>query len=646
MTRRGTCTSWTHPAGFTITNTYNAALQLTQMGSSINDSSHPGTLATMTYGPSGALKTLLNGCAPSGSCTQIQETYDYNTRLQAVRLQLGTASNNSANYCLVYNYYSGSNPTSCAIPASGSSNDGNVRGYRYQDSTTASFNHTATYTYDSLNRLVSAAAAPFSPGTVSYNQSYNYTSDTSNGRYGNMACSLGSSPQCAQPSFDSLTNRIYQINGVTASYDAAGDLTNDGTYTYQYDGEGRLVGVAGPATRSYTYNPLGQIVQDTGTNKVFDPNGRWMGFVNGSGSFWAQPVPFASRPLAMYLNSAVYLNHINALGSTTMNTTGNGAWSEDLLYYPWGQEWTYAGTLGEHHFASFESEDWTTAIDPTLVRPYKATHGRWLSPDPLAGDITNPQSLNRYAYVMNNPTSSTDPLGLGDAGQACGSFEAQFGWFNCVGAGGGGGGGGGGEAGGGGSIPPDLCIDDPFPDRTCGIPPLPGINGGGGGGPWGPWGESLGIPYGLNIPPPSIFPTIPGPSGCDFGNCSPTFAGGNGFLSPDDIELHHVFPQQFAPFWNQARILFNNYLIPLTAAAHRLLPNGIHTNAGGNWNKVWQQWIEEHPNATPQQIFNQAKQMLQQFGIGAGNVLGDYIIIVDPCVISPQQFSFCRGQVY
>ncbi len=64
----------------------------------------------MTYGPSGALKTLLNGCAPSGSCTQIQETYDYNKRLQAVRLQLGTASNNSANYCLVYNYYSGSTP--------------------------------------------------------------------------------------------------------------------------------------------------------------------------------------------------------------------------------------------------------------------------------------------------------------------------------------------------------------------------------------------------------------------------------------------------------------------------------------------------------------------------------------------------------
>jgi hypothetical protein len=42
------------------------------------------------------------------------------------------------------------------------------------------------------------------------------------------------------------------------------------------------------------------------------------------------------------------------------------------------------------------------------------TQGRWLSPDPLAGNILNPQSLNRYAYVLNNPTSLVDPLGLDD----------------------------------------------------------------------------------------------------------------------------------------------------------------------------------------------------------------------------------------
>ena len=31
----------------------------------------------------------------------------------------------------------------------------------------------------------------------------------------------------------------------------------------------------------------------------------------------------------------------------------------------------------------------------------------------MGGDITNPQSLNRYAYALNNPTTLTDPSGLG-----------------------------------------------------------------------------------------------------------------------------------------------------------------------------------------------------------------------------------------
>ncbi|TAM79098.1 MAG: hypothetical protein EPN47_19000 [Acidobacteria bacterium] len=35
-----------------------------------------------------------------------------------------------------------------------------------------------------------------------------------------------------------------------------------------------------------------------------------------------------------------------------------------------------------------------------------------MSPDPLGGDLSNPQSLNRCAYVLNNPATLTDPLGL------------------------------------------------------------------------------------------------------------------------------------------------------------------------------------------------------------------------------------------
>jgi len=48
-------------------------------------------------------------------------------------------------------------------------------------------------------------------------------------------------------------------------------------------------------------------------------------------------------------------------------------------------------------------------------RQYRSSQGRWLSPDPAglaAADPTNPQSWNRYAYVLNNPLSFIDPTGL------------------------------------------------------------------------------------------------------------------------------------------------------------------------------------------------------------------------------------------
>jgi hypothetical protein len=38
--------------------------------------------------------------------------------------------------------------------------------------------------------------------------------------------------------------------------------------------------------------------------------------------------------------------------------------------------------------------------------------GRMMSPDPIGGDMTYPQSLNRYAYVLTNPLRFTDPTAL------------------------------------------------------------------------------------------------------------------------------------------------------------------------------------------------------------------------------------------
>ena len=49
------------------------------------------------------------------------------------------------------------------------------------------------------------------------------------------------------------------------------------------------------------------------------------------------------------------------------------------------------------------------------ARYYASTMGRWMSPDPAGigfANAANPQSLNLYAYVQNNPLGFVDPNGL------------------------------------------------------------------------------------------------------------------------------------------------------------------------------------------------------------------------------------------
>jgi RHS repeat-associated protein len=56
--------------------------------------------------------------------------------------------------------------------------------------------------------------------------------------------------------------------------------------------------------------------------------------------------------------------------------------------------------------------DEATGLDHTWFRKYETTSGRWTTPDPINGSIGDPQSVNRYSYVSNDPVNSIDPSGL------------------------------------------------------------------------------------------------------------------------------------------------------------------------------------------------------------------------------------------
>ena len=67
-----------------------------------------------------------------------------------------------------------------------------------------------------------------------------------------------------------------------------------------------------------------------------------------------------------------------------------------------------------HKFTGLE-RDSESNLDHTWFRQYSSPIGRWMRPDPAglaAVDPFNPQSWNRYVYVLNNPLAYRDALGL------------------------------------------------------------------------------------------------------------------------------------------------------------------------------------------------------------------------------------------
>src|SRR6266699_425175 len=59
-----------------------------------------------------------------------------------------------------------------------------------------------------------------------------------------------------------------------------------------------------------------------------------------------------------------------------------------------------------------KERDSESGLDDFGARYNTSSVGCFMSPDPLGGHQEDPQTLNRYSYVRNNPLVLTDPTGL------------------------------------------------------------------------------------------------------------------------------------------------------------------------------------------------------------------------------------------
>jgi RHS repeat-associated protein len=331
------------------------------------------------------------------------------------------------------------------------------------DGANDSINGNWTYSYDEFSRL-STAAQSGDPASHSYQ--YDQYGNLQQQTYGSSTISTLTNP---------ATN---QVTGET--YDVAGNMLTDGINRYTYDGEGRMVGMTGSATASYVYDALGQrvqaVVNGVTTDYAYNPNGQ-------RDQVWdmGHQMPHATQvysaggsPLA-YFDTKMHYQHQDWQGTERMRMLADGSVEAKFQSLPFGSNFTAQGSDSDpYHFAMLDADPGMN--QHAANRELSSLQGRWNSPDPYAGsyDFSNPQSFNRYAYVLNMPMTYDDPSGL--ALPDCGneqyydlSWIQEIGQFFKCGGGGGGDGGDYGFDGGIGSYSPGASGYGP-------------ISGGGGGG--------------------------------------------------------------------------------------------------------------------------------------------------------------------
>jgi len=221
-------------------------------------------------------------------------------------------------------------------------------------------------------------------------------------------------------------NRNYAVNGINQysavagtghTYDANGNLTSDGSTTFLYDIENRLVSASGAKTASLTYDPMGRLWQVTGTstNTRFLYDGDELVAEYDSSGTMARRYAHSDNvddPVVQYDSATVgsaarkflmpdergsiaglIANDGSSIAKNTYDEYGiPGAVNQGRFQYT-GQIWI--AELGLYHYKA---------------RLYSPALGRFLQVDPVGYQ----DYINLYLYVGNDPISRLDPTGERD----------------------------------------------------------------------------------------------------------------------------------------------------------------------------------------------------------------------------------------
>jgi RHS repeat-associated protein len=205
------------------------------------------------------------------------------------------------------------------------------------------------------------------------------------------------------------------VHGVTSAgphqltYDASGNAETLDKIGFEWDEESHLVAAstpAGPTTWGYAANGRRTFKSSlAGTTFYFDdlveegPAGRRTIYKVGG------------RAIATRGANGLEWLHSDLVGSTRAVSDTNGEITLRYDYAPFGEQYRSGSTASTPLTYRAERYDEETGLILLGSRYYHPQIGRFVSADSIVPDHALPQSLDRYAFVLNSPVRFVDPTG-------------------------------------------------------------------------------------------------------------------------------------------------------------------------------------------------------------------------------------------
>jgi RHS repeat-associated protein len=264
---------------------------------------------------------------------------------------------------------------------------------------------TCASSYDDLARLT-----VFDCGSGGWGQDFGYD------QYDNLTQTVISPGRIGgtwNPGYNTSNNHV-----TGATYDASGDMTNDGgmnVYGYNFLNKLAWAAVSGTPTcgttgKCITYDALGRMVEKSNGSAWSEI---WYTQVPGSqitmsgttASYGYWPSPGRGTFVAGGTNTFLHqdwLGNDRIVSAVSLHTV-----YADRAYAPYGEQYNAFGTTNPIYgmFAGNTGDFDSGVLFDTPNRELAQYQGRWISPDPAGS------GWNQYAYPTD-PNSSVDPTGL------------------------------------------------------------------------------------------------------------------------------------------------------------------------------------------------------------------------------------------